>query len=70
MKDISIGDLKVVHKRGRSGGRKRHDEKVLQKLMQLYFVERFSLRKVADILGLSHMSVYRMLSDPSLEVLI
>jgi len=38
--------------------------------LRLYFEERLSMRKVADILGVSHMSVYRMLSDPGVVVLV
>ncbi len=36
---------------------------------RLYFEERMSMRQVANVLGLSHMSVYRMLSDPDVEII-
>jgi DNA-directed RNA polymerase specialized sigma subunit len=42
----------------------------LAKVLNLYFIEKLSMRKVADMLGMSHMTVYRMLSDPNLELLI
>ncbi len=43
---------------------------MVQEVLQMYFVERLSMRKIATILGVSHMSVYRMLSDPNVEILI
>jgi hypothetical protein len=55
-------------KRGRP--RKLSDPETLRKAVNLYFVERLSMRKVADQMGVSHMSVYRMLSDPGLKLLI
>ncbi len=59
----------VAHaKRGRP--RKLQEPETLQKIVQMYFVERMSMREVADNLGVSHMSVYRMLSDPAIELLI
>ena len=58
----------VAHKRGRP--RKLQGPEVLEKLVQMYFVERMSMREVADNLGVSHMSVYRMLNDPAIELLI
>ncbi|MBI5227780.1 helix-turn-helix domain-containing protein [Candidatus Micrarchaeota archaeon] len=42
----------------------------LEQVLRMYFVERMSMRKVADAMGVSHMSVYRMLSDPNVEVLL
>ncbi|MDD5172126.1 MAG: hypothetical protein PHF60_03765 [Candidatus ainarchaeum sp.] len=42
----------------------------LAEVLRLYFVEKLSMRQVADVVGVSHMSVYRMLSDPNVELLI
>lgn len=61
-------DMEVSHRRGRP--RKGQNDARLAKVLDLYFVEKLSMRKVADVLGVSHMSVYRMLSDPNLELLI
>lgn len=35
----------------------------IKKVAELYFLERLSVRKVASVLGLSHMTVYRMLDE-------
>jgi len=35
----------------------------VQKVAELYFCERLSVRKVASVMGLSHMTVYRMLNE-------
>lgn len=58
----------ISHRRGRP--RKGQDDAQLAKVLNLYFIEKLSMRKVADVLGVSHMSVYRMLSDPNIELLI
>jgi transposase len=58
----------VPRRRGRP--RKVHKQEQLTRVVQLYFVEKLSMRKVADVLGVSHMSVYRMLSDPNVELLL
>ncbi|MBI5046551.1 helix-turn-helix domain-containing protein [Candidatus Micrarchaeota archaeon] len=50
--------------------RKGYDEQQLTEVLRLYFLEKLSMRKVADVVGLSHMSVYRMLSDPNVELLV
>ncbi len=55
-------------RRGRP--KKAYTEAKLQEVLQLYFVERLSMRKVAELMGMSHMSVYRMLSDPNVELLL
>ena len=55
-------------KKGRP--KKGMDEQKLSEVVRLYFLEKLSMRQVADIVGVSHMSVYRMLSDPNLELLI
>lgn len=55
-------------KRGRP--RRRYNQSQLSEVMRLYFLEKLSMRQVADVLGVSHMSVYRMLSDPNVELLI
>jgi predicted DNA-binding protein YlxM (UPF0122 family) len=38
--------------------------------VRLYIIERLSLRKIADLLGVSHMTVHRAICDPELEVLL
>jgi hypothetical protein len=68
---VDPGDMEVVAvpaKRGRP--RRAYNQEQLTEVLRLYFVEKLSMRRVADIVGVSHMSVYRMLSDPSIEVLI
>jgi len=55
-------------KRGRP--RREYSPEELSQVLRLYFVEKLSMRRVADILGVSHMSIYRMLSDPNIELLI
>ena len=55
-------------KRGRP--KKMADHELLGKVVQLYFVERLSMRKVASTVGVSHMSVYRLLSTPGLKLLV
>lgn len=55
-------------RRGRP--RRAYDRERLAEVMRLYFLEKMSMRQVADVLGVSHMSVYRMLSDPAVELLI
>jgi hypothetical protein len=42
----------------------------LTEVLRMYFLEKLSMRRIADIIGVSHMSVYRMLSDPNVELLI
>ncbi len=37
---------------------------LLNSVLKMYFVERLSVRKIAKALGVSHMTVFRMLSDP------
>ncbi len=58
----------VPVRRGRP--KRSYDHEQLTRVLRLYFIEKMSMRKVADVIGVSHMSVYRMLSDPTLEVLI
>jgi DNA-directed RNA polymerase specialized sigma subunit len=58
----------VAARRGRP--RKLQSKEQLAQVLKLYFVEKLSMRRVAEVLGVSHMSVYRMLSDPNLELLI
>ncbi len=43
---------------------------VQDQALRLYFINRLSMREVAKVLGLSHMTVYRLLSDPNVEVLL
>ena len=63
-------DMVFVGRSKRGRPRKLSDPETLNKAVTLYFVERLSMRKVADALGVSHMSVYRMLCDPELRLLI
>ncbi|MEW5996657.1 MAG: helix-turn-helix domain-containing protein [Candidatus Micrarchaeota archaeon] len=46
------------------------DNRLLNEILRLYIFERMSIREVADLLGMSHMTVYRAISDPSLRVMI
>ncbi|MFH1393723.1 MAG: helix-turn-helix domain-containing protein [Candidatus Micrarchaeota archaeon] len=39
------------------------DAQSLAKVVELYFCDRLSVRKVASMVGLSHMTVYRMLNE-------
>ncbi|MBN1170240.1 helix-turn-helix domain-containing protein [Candidatus Micrarchaeota archaeon] len=55
-------------RRGRP--KKASHEARMHEVLHLYFVERLSMRKIAEVMGVSHMSVYRMLSDPNVEVLL
>ena len=65
-KDMEV--LAMPSKRGRP--KKGYDPQQFLEVMRLYFVEKLSMREVADLLGVSHMSIYRMLSDPNVELLI
>lgn len=68
---VDEGDMEVLALTARRGRpRKAHNQEQLARVIRLYFVEKMSMRKVADVIGVSHMSVYRMLSDPSVELLI
>ena len=58
----------VPPKRGRP--RKACNQELLSEVLRLYFIEKKSMRQIAAMVGVSHMSVYRMLSDPTLELLI
>ena len=55
-------------RRGRP--KKACDQEMLAQVVRLYFLEKMSMREVAEVIGVSHMSVYRMLSDPAVELLI
>lgn len=46
------------------------DARLFDRILKLYFYERMSLREIADVLGVSHMTVYRALNNPETEVLI
>ncbi|MBI5046751.1 helix-turn-helix domain-containing protein [Candidatus Micrarchaeota archaeon] len=63
-------DMEFVAAPRRGRPRKEVNSEQLTKVLQLYFVEKMSMRKVADVVGVSHMSIYRMLSDPTVEVLL
>jgi DNA-directed RNA polymerase specialized sigma subunit len=67
---VDDDDMEFVARSKRGRPRKLQEPETLQKLVQMYFVERMSMREVADNLGVSHMSVYRMLCDPAIELLI
>ena len=67
---VDDGDMVFVGRAKRGRPRKLSSPDVIQRVVQLYFVERLSMRKIADNLGVSHMSVYRMLSDPGLKLLL
>lgn len=60
----------AVPRRRRGRPKSGFSEQRLTEVMRLYFVEKLSMRQVADVVGVSHMSVYRMLSDPNVELLI
>jgi len=66
--DDAVEARSVPRKRGRP--RKIRGQEQLSEVVRLYFVEKLSMRKVAEVMGMSHMSVYRMLSDPNVEVLL
>jgi len=65
---VADGFVGLASKRGRP--RKECDEERLAQVVRLYFIEKMSMRQVAEVIGVSHMSVYRMLSDPTVELLI
>ena len=65
---VDKDDMEFVAKRGRP--RKTQSPQMLNEVLNLYFVQKLSMRKIADVLGVSHMSIYRMLSDPNVELLI
>ncbi|HLC69011.1 MAG TPA: hypothetical protein VJH24_04165 [Candidatus Bilamarchaeaceae archaeon] len=46
------------------------DEQLLSEILRLHFIERFSIRKTANILGLSHMTVHRALSNERLALVV
>lgn len=43
------------------------DQESVQKVAELYFCDRLSVRKVATVMGLSHMTVHRMLNEIDLQ---
>ena len=43
---------------------------LVAKALNLYLVERMSLRDVARVLGVSHMTIYRLLNDENLQLLL
>ena len=61
-------DLSLPLKKGRP--KRAVCKERLADVIRMYFLEKLSMRQIADIIGVSHMSVYRMLSDPSVELLI
>jgi DNA-directed RNA polymerase specialized sigma24 family protein len=67
---VDEDDMVFVARSKRGRPRKLSDPDALQRMVDLYFVERLSMRKVAELMGVSHMSVYRLLSDPDLRLLI
>lgn len=67
---VEEGDMELAVPVRRGRPRKLADRQKLSEVLRLYFVEKLSMREVADLLGVSHMSVYRILSDPDVELLI
>ncbi len=67
---VDKGDMEVVAPVRRGRPKRAYNQEQLGEVLRLYFVEKMSMRKVAEVIGVSHMSVYRMLSDPTIEVLI
>jgi DNA-directed RNA polymerase specialized sigma subunit len=68
---VDKGDAKLVAAQARRGRPKKvQDQERLAEVLRLYFIEKMSMRQVADVVGVSHMSIYRMLSDPAVELLI
>ena len=68
---VGKGDMELVALPSRKGRpRKVQNQQQLAEVLRLYFIEKLSMRRIADVIGVSHMSVYRMLSDPNLELLI
>lgn len=43
------------------------DNASMGRIVELYFRERLSMREVASVVGLSHMTVYRMLNEVDLS---
>ena len=46
------------------------DKEMAMEALRLYMLERLSLRKVARVMGVSHMTVYRLLNDSDLGLLL
>ena len=67
---VEDGDMEEVAPPRRGRPRRGYDQGRLAEVMRLYFLEKMSMRQVADVMGVSHMSIYRMLSDPAVELLI
>jgi|WetSurMetagenome_2_1015567.scaffolds.fasta_scaffold424725_1 hypothetical protein len=63
-----VDDAGYASRRGRP--KKACNEERLAEVVRLYFLEKMSMRQVAEVMGVSHMSIYRMLSDPAVELLI
>ena len=63
-------DMELVPAPKRGRPKKAYDQDLLNEVLRLYFVEKMSMRQVANLIGVSHMSIYRMLSDPTVELLI
>lgn len=53
-----------------SNSRKKLNDRLVSEVIRLYLFERMSLRQIAKELSVSHMTVYRAVSDPRIEVLI
>ena len=66
--DGFVADMAVPARRGRP--KRAVSKERLAEVLRMYFLEKLSMRRIADIIGVSHMSVYRMLSDPNVELLI
>jgi transposase-like protein len=51
-------------------GRPRKIDSRLGEILDLLVVEKLSIRKIADLLGVSHMTVYRALERSDVEMLV
>lgn len=52
------------------GRPKLNNREMAAEVLRLYLLERMSLRKVAKVLGVSHMTVYRVLNTSNIELLL
>ena len=65
---LEIAEPAFSARRGRP--KKSANKELFGAVIRMYFIEKLSMRRIADVVGVSHMSVYRMLSDPNVELLI
>jgi len=50
------------------GRRKVLSDEALADILDLYFENRFSVRKIADLIGVSHMTIHRALANVEVEL--